>query len=157
MTKLLGLQYQLCYKRGEENQAADTLSRCPESLNSEVSTISVVVLVWLEEITKGCEGDEVTQSILAKIGQLKDGLLHYRGMLWVGNNKTTQNFIMVALHASAIGGHSGFQVTYARICRLFVWLGMKRDIKACVILHCLPSSQIRKCAIPRTAPTIAGS
>lgn len=43
---------------------------------------------------------------------------------------------MYALHASAVGGHSGFQVTYARVRKLFACPGTKKQIKdyvaACV-------------------------
>lgn len=45
----------------------------------------------------------------------------------------------MALHASALGGHSGFPVTYARIKQLFYWPHMKQIIKdyvaACTVCH----------------------
>lgn len=40
--------------------------------------------------------------------------------------------IMQALHSSPIGGHSGFLVTYSRICKLFAWRGLKSSVKTFV-------------------------
>lgn len=35
----------------------------------------------------------------------------------------------MALHASAIGGHSGYKVTYYKIKKLFAWPKMKQIVK----------------------------
>jgi hypothetical protein len=43
----------------------------------------------------------------------------------VGANKDVQLKIMTTLHDSAIGGHSGFPVTYGRIKKLFTWRCLK--------------------------------
>lgn len=40
-----------------------------------------------------------------------------------------QQHILQALHASAIGGHSGFPATYHRVKHLFAWPKMKQFIK----------------------------
>ena len=47
----------------------------------------------------------------------------------MGDNKNLHLKIFEALHSSAIGGHSGFPITYAQIKKLFAWRGMKSDIK----------------------------
>jgi transposase InsO family protein len=52
--------------------------------------------------------------------------------VWLGNNTTLQLKNIAALHDSALGGHSGFPVTYRRIKQLFYWKGMKKDIHAYV-------------------------
>jgi hypothetical protein len=46
---------------------------------------------------------------------LQDGLLHYKGHVWVGTNVLAQNHILQALHCSGVGGHSGVRPTYERI------------------------------------------
>ncbi len=43
LTKLLGFQYKIVYKKGIDNGAADALSRYPES--EVLSTLSVCVLI----------------------------------------------------------------------------------------------------------------
>lgn len=138
MMKLVGLQFKIMYKKGPDNRAADALSRCIPSQTSEVFAVSTCVPAWFEQIVHGYEQDSVTQELLTKACvntdpackfQLKDGLLRYQGRLWVGNNADVQLQIMQALHSSAVGGHSGFQVTYSRIRKLFAWPGMKQSIR----------------------------
>jgi hypothetical protein len=43
---------------------------------------------------------------------LHQGLIHYKGRVWLGNNLSLQQQILSALHNSALGGHSGFLITY---------------------------------------------
>jgi hypothetical protein len=50
MTKLLGLQYKICYKKGSTNNAADALSRAVPHESTEVMAISVATPVWLTEL-----------------------------------------------------------------------------------------------------------
>ena len=47
--------------------------------------------------------------------KLQNGVPKYKGRVWVGNNTTAQNHILVALHDSGLGGHSGISVTYAKV------------------------------------------
>jgi hypothetical protein len=49
LTKLMGLQYQVMYKKGILNGAADALSRKPVH-SSKVLAVSVVKLLWLENV-----------------------------------------------------------------------------------------------------------
>jgi hypothetical protein len=63
---------------------------------------------------------------------LQNGVIQYNDRVWVWDNKELQLHIIQALHSSALGGHSGFLVTYIKIRRLFAWKGMKKDIKAFV-------------------------
>ncbi|XP_073357824.1 uncharacterized protein [Aegilops tauschii subsp. strangulata] len=60
---------------------------------------------------------------------MKDGILRYKGRVWIGNDATVQQHLINSLHSSAVGGHSGFHATYNRIKRLFAWHGMKAQIK----------------------------
>lgn len=43
LTKLLGLQYKLVYRKGVENRAADALSRCDSPEILQLSALSVCV------------------------------------------------------------------------------------------------------------------
>ena len=40
LTKMLGLQYKICYKKGYENKVADALSRVQEPTTQEVLAVS---------------------------------------------------------------------------------------------------------------------
>lgn len=49
LTKLMGLQYKICYKKGSTNNAADALSRVAHE-SSELLAISAAQPVWLDNL-----------------------------------------------------------------------------------------------------------
>jgi hypothetical protein len=59
---------------------------------------------------------------------LHNGLVGYDGKIWLGSNLALQSSVFVALHSSAIGGHTRAPATYQRIHQLFHWPTMKIDI-----------------------------
>ena len=85
--------------------------------------MSVCLPTWLDEVQHGYRADPCAQKLLAqlatqpeqKMGQftLVDGILK----------------ILLALHTSALGGHSGYNVTYRRVRSLFAWPGMKTQVR----------------------------
>jgi hypothetical protein len=68
----------------------------------------------------------------AKGFSLKHGLIKYKGCLVIGSNSALQIKLIAALHASAMGGHSGVQATYKCIRSLYLWNGMKVDVETFV-------------------------
>jgi hypothetical protein len=66
---------------------------------------------------------------------LNNGILRYNGRIWIGKTSNLQTKLLHACHSSALGGHSGVPVTYARMKQLFAWQGMKsavqQFVKAC--------------------------
>lgn len=127
MTKLLGLQYRLRYKKGVENLATDALSRKCSLNDGELLAVSTSVPAWLADIATGYKADVHSSRILAELSMgntkhrkftLKDGILRYDGRIWVGTNATVQQQILQSMHSSAVGGHSGVQVTYCKTRKL---------------------------------------
>ncbi|WVZ94694.1 LOW QUALITY PROTEIN: hypothetical protein U9M48_040559 [Paspalum notatum var. saurae] len=123
--KLMGLQYKVIYKKGSDNRVADALSRRSTSTPC-----------WLEVIIKGYQNDPRAQlTELSLTGSndrgysLTDGILKYKGRIWLGNNIEAHKAIMLAMHSSGLGGHSGITATYQKIKPLFVWPNMKQDIQ----------------------------
>jgi hypothetical protein len=43
---------------------------------------------------------------------LVDGLIRYKGKIWVGSITAIQTKIIKAMHCSALGGHPGIHTTY---------------------------------------------
>lgn len=134
-TKLLGLQYQIVYKKGTDNNAADALSRRPHP-EGDLFAISSATPVWLQQVISGYQDDPEALKLLASLAVkesfpycLQDGLIRYKGRVWLGNNSALQSKVVAALHFGALGGHSGFPVTYRRIKQLFYWPHMKQVIK----------------------------
>jgi hypothetical protein len=139
-TKLVGLQYKIVYKHGASNQAADALSRHP-SPPAQIQAISSSTPAWLMEVVAGYDSDPTTLKMIQELSvapdshppyTLTDGVLRLSDRIWLRTNKALQQRIMAALHTSAIGGHSGFPVTFSWLKKLFAWCGMKANVKTFV-------------------------
>lgn len=137
-TKLIGLQYKLTYRKGVENGAADALSRRVPTVGGELAVISSCTPAWLQEATEGYQQDSADRERLASLAlgtntdscyTLRDGVIRYKNRVWLGNNKHMQAKVLHALHSSALGGHSGFPVTYRQLKGLFAWPQMKSETK----------------------------
>ena len=103
--------------------------------------MSVCQPTWLLEVLQSYDSDPVTQELLAKLSDtsvstpnytLQDGLIRYKGRIWVGNDAALRLKLVQAMHASAVGGHSGVPVTYRRIKQHFYWPGLKAEVRAFV-------------------------
>ena len=61
-----------------------------------------------------------------------DGLLRYKGRIWVGSDPELRLQLIHVVHSSALGGHSGIPVTYRRHKQLFAWMGMRAAVRELV-------------------------
>ncbi|WVZ70538.1 hypothetical protein U9M48_019198 [Paspalum notatum var. saurae] len=136
LLKLMDLRYKIVYKKGCTNLAADALSRCQSQ--GTVTAVSTCTPVWQDRVIEGYEDDPMAQKLLTELSvssdnkhgySLHNGVIRFKGRVWLGNNSLAHQHVMQALHSSGIGGHSGFHVTYNRIKRLFAWPKMKEAIK----------------------------
>jgi len=136
LLKLMELQFKIVYKKGINNAAADALSRCP--VVHPLLAISSCTPAWQENLIQGYEDDQEAKQLLTELALVKenskgfslvDGILRFKGRVWIGNNALAQQHVIQALHSSGLGGHSGFLATYNRIKSLFAWPGMKQAVK----------------------------
>lgn len=148
MSKLAGLQFSIKYKQGQENKAADALSRVGQ--NYAINSVSGCVPVWIQEVVNSYVVDEEAQQLLqelvvtgsnAKGFTLSNGLIRYKKKIWVGANTALQTKIIHVFHSSAIGGHLGSQATYKRVNEVFHWAGLKTAVE----------SFIKQCAVCQQA------
>lgn len=154
MTKLMGFQYKICYKKGSTNNAADALSRVTHATAS-LSAISVAQPLWLQELQLSYSHEPSAQKLLQSLTltnpdghfSLVSGLIKYKQALWLGHSQQFQSMVMEQLHASALGGHSGFLVTYHRIKKLFYWPNMKASIKI-FVASCIVCQQAKAERVP---------
>ena len=100
--------------------------------------ISVSTPKWLEIIKEGYQHDPEAKQLLAELSvvgtndkgyTLADGVIRHKGKIWLGNHKEAHQAVMLALHASGLGGHSGITATYDKVKTLFSWPNMKTDIQ----------------------------
>ena len=119
MTKLMGYQYKICYKKGDTNKAADALSRATHA-TSVLSAISVAQPVWLQSLQDSYADNSDSQQVLSSLSlqspqghfSLQQGIIKYKSAIWLGHSEQLQQKVVHQFHASSLGGHSGFLVTY---------------------------------------------
>lgn len=126
MTKLMGFQYKILYKKGSTNCAADALSRMDHT-ESTLAALSVALPTWLQPLQDSYANNPVAQKLLSSLAletttgyySLDQGIIKYKNVIWLGHSVDYQTQVTEQLHSIPIGGHSGFLVTYQRIKKLF--------------------------------------
>jgi hypothetical protein len=130
--KLLGLQYRIIYKKGLDNKAADAMSR--QDHQAQLAAVSMSIPKWMEIVIENYQQDEEAKKLLTELAitgsnekcySLVDGIIKYKGRVWLGSHTEAHQAILLALHNSELGGHSGITATYNKIKALFAWPGMK--------------------------------
>ena len=136
MVKLADLQFEIKYRKGADNCAADSLSRVGHLL--EMQAITTCQPIWLQEVLNSYATDATASALLQELAihspnekgyALEKGLITYKGRLWIGSNLALQTKLIASLHDSAIGGHSGIQATYQRLKQLYYWPGLKTAVE----------------------------
>ncbi|GJT41734.1 retrotransposon-related protein [Tanacetum coccineum] len=128
LPKLLGFDYEISYKKGAENGAADALSMCSE-FNTLIATI-VTMICWTQ--------DKSLHSLIQKFlvnpntpskFDWQSNQLTRRGKLVVGDVPELKDYLFDYVHATFIGGHSEVQVTLQNLKAMVYWKGMKKWVK----------------------------
>jgi hypothetical protein len=137
--KLLGFEFEIRYRRGKENLAADALSR--RFAEGEISTITITQPKWHNDVLASYIGDDEMQTLIKKLEvdpnsvshyHLIGPLVRYKDRIAVGNSKEHKLKLIEMVHASADGGHSGNLGTYRKLKNYFFWKGLKSDVQAWV-------------------------
>jgi hypothetical protein len=112
-----------CYiAKEKENSAADALYCQPRP--PEQYKILLCRPCCLETVVEGYKVASQAQTLLHELSlvspnntvySLHQSLICYKDRIWLGNNTNAHQAIMLSLHDSGIGGHSGFLGTYQRI------------------------------------------
>lgn len=137
LAKLLGLQYRIVYKPGTTKCAANALSH-KSVHDSSCAAVLVVAPQWIQEVVAGYAADPSALDMIAKLSidpqaipgfSLQDGVLRYQNKIWSGVNSDLQRRLLEASHSSALGGHTGFPMTYMWMKQLFAWKGMNSAVR----------------------------
>ncbi|PNY16937.1 retrotransposon-related protein [Trifolium pratense] len=137
VAKLLGYQFEVKYKPGSENRAADALSRCFDE--GEMNTI-ISFPLWadrqklLDELTNDSYIKklmlEVQESPETKPGfEVKQGVLLYHDRLVLSPHSPSIPWLLEEYHSTPSGGHSGFLRTYRRMADSLYWVGMQKSVR----------------------------
>lgn len=135
LIKLLGYDYEIIYRPGKENGAADSLSRREDM--AELSAISVPQTSLWSEIRRISIKDEEHCQLMKDVEKgviidpqltISRGYLLRGGKVVVPKNEELRRMIISEFHDSNIGGHSGVLRTYSRLTQIFYWRGMKAAV-----------------------------
>lgn len=136
-TRLLGYDFHIKYRRGEENRAADALSRLYET-EGQFNAITILEPKWIRELKDSYQEDEELKGLIKQLTEngsnfphhtYNGGLLRYKNKLMVGEENQMREKIIDMVHNSSEGGHSGINGTYKKMKSYFYWKGMKGDIQ----------------------------
>ena len=135
MVKLMGYQFEIHYRAGMENKAADGLSRICHT--AALMGLIVPRVVQLEKVASEVDADEGLQKIIQELQtdpsshpnfQLVDKHLIYKGRLYLPKGSALIPLILQEGHDGSMGGHLGFLKTYKRVAANVYWPGMKKDV-----------------------------
>jgi hypothetical protein len=149
VTKILGYDFEIVYKKGEQNVVADALSSKDEDVEAFLCAISIIQPDWIIEARDEWKNDEKVWTIIQKLQQdsstsdrftWKNYSIWYRVHLYLCKKSQLKQKVLLELHTSPVGGHSGFLKTYHRVKKDFFWDGLKNDVKRFVV-ECLVFQQ----------------
>jgi transposase InsO family protein len=138
VTKILGYDFEIVYKKGKQNVVADALSRKDEDVEAFLCAISIIQPDWIIEARDEWKNDEKVWTLIQRLQQdssasdtftWKNDSLWYRDRLYLCKNSQLKQKVLLELHTSPIGGHSGFLKTYHRVKKDFFWDGLKTDVQ----------------------------
>ena len=134
VAKLLGYDYEIIFRPGRENSAADALSRRQESPLLAALHFSEVD-IW-KQIREASKSDSYVQLLGKKAGDpphgnltWRDGLLLYKGKVVVPADHSLRAKLLYEVHDSKVGGHSGILRTYRRLQQQFYWPKMHKAVQ----------------------------
>ncbi|GAU39167.1 hypothetical protein TSUD_147890 [Trifolium subterraneum] len=146
LSKLLGYHYEIQYRLGNTNLAADALSRINVPFTDTFYLLYVPNLVFLEELHKELSTDRVFLELCRKVQvdpssfpkfKLVNGWLSYNRRIWISHLSRFKALLLQEYHDSLSARHAGLSKTMKRLSENFFWDHMKLDVQA----------HIRKCTL----------
>ena len=137
LPKLMEFDYEIQYKQGKDNVAADALSRV-EGAEIQHMAMTVLECDLLKQIQQEYTNDEAIKALIEGLKQnpkfKKDyswslEILRRKSKIVVPKSVTLRNSILEWLHGSGQGGHSGRDVTVQRVKSLFYWKCLTKGIQ----------------------------
>jgi hypothetical protein len=149
VTKILGYDFEIVYKKGKQNVVADALSRKDEDVESFFCAISIIQPNWIIEARDEWKNDKKVWTLIQRLQQdssasdtftWKNDSLWYKDRLYLCKNSQLKQKVLLELHTSPVGGHSVFLKTYHRVKKNCFWDGLKTDVQR-FVAECLVCQQ----------------
>jgi hypothetical protein len=140
----------ISYIKGKENVVADSLSRrsCIFSLVTLKVNLREHVLTqlqrdsWYLKVTSNLQSGRQLDPKYEGYSLEIDGLLRYRGRMYIPKNGDIQIIILKETHRELYCAHRGVKKMYADMRNLFFWVGMKCDVVH-FVAKCLECKQVK--------------
>jgi hypothetical protein len=138
VTKILGYDFEIFYKKGKKNVVADALSIKDEHDESFICSISIIQPNWIIEAREESKNDENMWTLIQRLQQdssasntftWKNDSLQYKDHIYLCNNSQLKQKLLLELHTSLVQGHSIFLKTYHMIKKEFFWDGLRTDVQ----------------------------
>lgn len=169
LSGLLGFQFDIIYKPGIDNKAADGLSRQMQTVEAGgrilCLSLSFPVVLQLQDFYAEIEQDADIQTLKRQITSsetVKKGLIVVDGRVWYKKSlliPQTSTFIPLLLkefHDGLQGGHSGIFKTLKRIKGSFHWHNMRKTVLTyvaqCIICQTHKTSTLSPAGLLRPLP-----
>src|ERR1700742_4691721 len=131
---MLGYDFAIIYKKRKQNGVADALSRKDEDVEELLCSISIIQPDWINKARDEWKNDEEVWALIQKLQQdpstsdtfsWKNDSLWYKDRLYLCKNFQLKQNMLMELHSSPLGGHSGFLKTYHRVKKELFWDGLR--------------------------------
>ena len=112
VTKMLGYDFEIIYKKGKQNVVSDALSRNDEDVEALLCSISIIQPEWITKARDERKNDEEVWTLIQKLQQdpstsetfsWKNDSLWYKGLLYLCKNSQLKQKIILELHTSPLG------------------------------------------------------
>jgi hypothetical protein len=129
VTKILGYDFEIIYKKWNENVVSNALSIKDEDVEAFLCAILIIQPDWIIEVRDEWKNDKNVRTLIQRLQQdssasdtftWKNDSLWYKYCLYLCNNSQLKQKVLLELHTSLVGGHSRFLKTYHRVFCVFV-------------------------------------
>jgi hypothetical protein len=138
VTKILGYDFEIVYKKGKQNIVEDSLSRKDEDVEAFLSAILIIQPDWIIEARDEWKNDEKVWTLIQRLHQdssasdtftWKNDSLWYKDPLYLCKNSQLKQKVLLEFHTAPVGGHSGVLKTYHRVKKDFFGMALKLMFK----------------------------
>jgi hypothetical protein len=132
----MGYDYEIEYRKGKDNVAADALSRTSSQLLYSLVASSVSTKL-MEEIAQSWQKDPHLQTVIQNLQVSLTSHSHYtwvnghlqkKGKIVVGRDVDLHRRLISFYRNLAVGSHSGSTTTVKRVGSLFYWKGQQKHV-----------------------------